>query len=478
KEKRVIIMNSETNNSLKNRAMKGFLWMFSGSGIQSIMQFVVLIVLARLLDPETFGIASAALVVISFVKIFATIGLGPALVQKGEINDAHIGTSFVFSLFLSACLSTIVFISSPFIANYFHMEELNTVLKAMSVLFILEGITQVSQSLIQRELLFNRLVRIQVLSYLSYGIVGTILALMGFGVWSLVFAHIVKAFVKAILSLYLQPWKIQFKFHYHSFKELFYFSGGHSLTQISAQITEEGDNLIVGRLLGANALGLYSRAYQLMVTPASLLGKVLDKVLFRVVSKVHDNQKKVANLYKESIRIVTTLMFPGSLFLAINAENIILLLFGEQWLELTQPFQILALSLLFRSSHKIGDTIVKAKGAVYYRAMINWIYAVMVLLFAYIGHFYGLKGVATGALIATLLHYIFTTILAVNVTKIQLRQLLQVHLGGITLAVIVWLSSIPFKNIIIPFFNHFILELLLSILLFLIIFFVSFVLFC
>src|SRR5699024_11474853 len=109
--------------------------------------------------------------------------------------------------------------------------------------------------------------------------------------------------------------------------------------------------------------------------------------------------------------------------------------------------------------------------------MINWIYAVLVLLFDYIGHFYGLKGVATGVLIATLLHYIFTTILAVNVTKIQLRQLLQVHLGGITLAVIVWLSSIPFKNIISPFFNHFILELLVSILLFLLIYLVSFVLF-
>src|SRR5699024_11724093 len=125
-----------------------------------------------------------------------------------------------------------------------------------------------------------------------------------------------------------------------------------------------------------------------------------------------------------SVVIVTELIFTECVCLAIDEENIILFFVEYQWLDLAQPFQILALSLLFRSSHKIGDTIVKAKGAVYYRAMINWIYAVMVLLFAYIGHFYGLKGVATGALIATLLHYIFTTILAVNVTKIQLRQLL------------------------------------------------------
>src|SRR5699024_6891903 len=113
-----------------------------------------------------------------------------------KINDEHIGTSFVFSLFIATCLSVIVFIGSPYIANFFHMDILSTVLKAMSVLFILEGITQVSQSLIQRELMFNLLVRIQVLSYLSYGIVGTAFALMGYGVWSLVFAHIVKELIK------------------------------------------------------------------------------------------------------------------------------------------------------------------------------------------------------------------------------------------------------------------------------------------
>src|SRR5699024_8282375 len=158
------------------------------------------------------------------------------------------------------------------------------------------------------------------------------------------------------LSLYLQPYKIQFKFDFLSFKELIYFGGGQSLTQISAEITNEGDNFIVGRLLGADALGLYSRAYQLMVTPASLLGKVLDKVLFPVASKIQDDEKRLPYLYKEGIRLTTTLMFPGSLFLAINAESIILLLFGDQWLELTVPFQILAISLFFRSSYKIGDT--------------------------------------------------------------------------------------------------------------------------
>lgn len=471
-------MGNKTDINLKRQAMKGFLWMFSGSGIQSIMQFVVLIVLARLLDPETFGIVGAALVVISFAKIFATIGLGPALVQKKDINDKHIGTSFLFSLFLAICLGITVFIGSPLIASFFHIAYLSVVLKAMSVVFLLEGVAEVSQSLIQRDLLFNLLVRIQVLSYLAYGIVGTILAFMGLGVWSLVFAYLSRSFIKAILSLYLQPHKVRPGFDYSSFKELLYFSGGYSLTQISSEFTREGDNFIIGRILGADALGLYSRAYQLMVTPSSLLGKVLDKVLFPVVSKIQGEQKKVSYLYKEGIRLATTLMFPGSVFLAINAKNIILLLFGDQWLELTSPFQILALSLFLRSSYKIGDTIIKAKGIVYYRAMTSWIYAAMILLFTFIGVTYaGLNGAAAGVLIATLFNYIFITILATKASGIMLRKLLQGHLGGFVIAAIVWISSIPLKNLMSPFLNNFILELFVYIIVFLIIYLLCFLLF-
>src|SRR5690625_2286998 len=102
--------------SLKAQTIKGFVWMFSGSGVQTVMQFIVLIALARLLDPESFGVASAALVVISFTVIMSTLGLGPALVQKKEINNIHIGTSYVVSFFLALFFGLLIFFCSPLIA--------------------------------------------------------------------------------------------------------------------------------------------------------------------------------------------------------------------------------------------------------------------------------------------------------------------------------------------------------------------------
>lgn len=466
-EKRVDIMFEKNKvGSLKKNTLRGFAWLISGAGIQSVLQFIVLIVFARLLEPKAFGVIGAALVVISFLKILSTIGLGPALVQKKDIKEEHVYTSFTFALFLGLCLSSIVFITSPYIAVFFHMEELSVVLKLMSVVFILDGLSRISESLIQRRLMFNILVRIQVISYLSYGIIGTILAFMGLGVWALIAAFLSQMLIKTLLSFYLQPYKVKFKFDISSFKELFYFSGGYSLSQISTQFSKEGDNFIVGRFLGADALGLYSRAYQLMVTPVNLLGKVLDKVLFPALSKVQNNQKKVAYVFEESVRITTTLMFPGTIFIAFNSKNIVMLLFGEQWLDLTAPFQILALTLFFRSSYKISSTIAKAKGVVYYRAFVNWIYAGMVLLFAYIGQFYGLKGVAIGVSAAIFLNYVFMTLLGINLTRIKLGRLLKAHLGGTILAFMVCLTLLfcaQFTNV---FIKNYLLELLFSVFLF------------
>src|SRR5699024_2374810 len=146
------LANVKKTSNLKQQTMRGFLWMLSGSGIQSIMQFIVLIVLARILDPKSFGIANAALVVVSFTVILSTLGLGPALVQKKNINKKHIATSYTSSLFLAVFFGLLIFISSSNIAVFFNIIELDIVLKAMSIVFLLQGVSIVSESLIQRNL--------------------------------------------------------------------------------------------------------------------------------------------------------------------------------------------------------------------------------------------------------------------------------------------------------------------------------------
>lgn len=443
--------------------------MLSGSGIQSVLQFVVLIVLSRLLDPASFGIASAALVIISFTIILSTLGVGPALVQKDKITMKHIGTAYTSSTILALFFGGIVFASSGLIANFFDMPALNTIMKVMSIALLFQGVALASESLIQRELKFNLMVRIQVISYLVYATVGITLAILGYGVWALVFAYMIQIFSRSVLALFLQPYNITFTFDFQSFKELLHFSGGYSIAKVSEQFSLQGDNLIIGKYLGENSLGLYNRAYQLMVMPANLIGQVLEKVLFPVMSKVQKEPDKVSYIYGEGIRITTTLMLPTSIFLFLQSENIILLLFGEKWLDLNIPFKILALSLLFRASYKISDSLSKALGAVYVRAVIKWIYAGAVVLFTFIGQFYGLPGVAVGVSLAIVLNYLLMTIFAVRLTKIKVWKLIESHLGGFIISFVLWMTLMAYTYFIELFSIHFITELLIAIVLFVIV---------
>jgi len=451
---------------LRKQLVSGFFWMLTGSGVQSVMQFIVLIVLSRLLDPEAFGIASAALIVITFTVVFSTLGFGPSLIQKKYIHQKHISTAFTTAIIFAIIFSIIIFASSSIVSVFFQMPELSTILKVMSVVFIIEGLTKVSESLIQRNFLFNLLVRIQVVSYLIYGIAGTILAIYGAGVWSLVFAQIAQKLTKSFLSLYLQPYKFRLSFDLNAFKELFYFSGGYSIAKISSEFSNQGDNFIIGKFLGADALGLYSRAFQLMVAPVNLMGKVLEKVLFPVMSQIQDNNKKLNYLFVEGIRIASTTMLPISIFLLINAENIILLLFGEKWLDLIVPFQILAISLPFRSNNKLSDSLSKSKGAVYYRALVKWTYAFLVIVMSFIGHFYGLAGTAIGVTLANILNYVLMTLLAVKLTRVSYKRIIQCHLGGFFITIILLIVLFPFVYYINPLINNVVVELILSIICF------------
>lgn len=429
--------------------------MLTGSGAQAIMQFLVLIVLARLLDPESFGIVNAALVVISLTIIFSTLGVGPALIQKDKISEEHIKTAFTTSIALGVIFALLIYIFAPTISLFFHTEKLIPVLRTLTIVFLLQGLAIVAESLIQRDLKFNIIVRIQLISYFTYGVLGVFFALLDYGVWALAIAHISQMFVKCILALYLQPHTFKLGFNRLAFKELLVFSGGYSLAKVSGEVSLQGDNIIVGRFLGPEALGLYGRAYQLMVFPTNLFGKVMEKVLFPAMAKVQNNNKRLQYAFKQSIKLIAAFTIPISVFMFITAKDIVLFLFGSQWLEMVMTFQILALGLLFRTSYKISDALAKAKGAVYKRALIKWIYAFFVLAGALIGQNFGIEGVAFGALIAIVMNYVMMAYLSINLIGLSWITFLKCHLSSIILGILVLIllpiNKLAFFNSLIPF---------------------------
>jgi PST family polysaccharide transporter len=422
------------DSSLGRSTVVGLLWMGSGQGVYGFLQILILAILARLITPAEFGVISAALVVITFSKIFYQLGIGPALVQRPQLEDRHLKTAFVSSVVFGVILGLLVWASAPLVASFFQMERLQGVLRVLSGVFPLLGLGLVSSSQLERDLEFRWLASRDVVTFaLGYGVVGVVAAYAGLGVWALVCGHFGQTILNVGALLIKRPPR-GFGFEWRAFKELLYFGGGHTLARLGNFVAHQGDNLVVGRWLGAQALGFYGRAYQLMATPASLFAGVLDRVLFPTMAKVQDDERRLAGAYTKGIALVALVTLPVSLFLCALAPEIVLVALGPQWEAVTPIVQVFAVGLLLRTSYKLSDSITRATGAVYRRAWRQAVYAGLVLSGAWIGQHWGEIGVAFGVLVALAVNFTLMAELSLRIARIPWRDFWRAHVPALRLA--------------------------------------------
>ena len=415
--------------------------MFTGSGVQAVLQWLVLIVLARLLTPADFGLVSAALVVVGLSQNLSQFGVGPAVVQIPHLEERHLRAGFTMSVLLGFLLAGLIWLLSPYIAGFFRMQELIPVLRALGWIFPFSGSSVMAESLLQRELHFRWLAGIQVVSYaVGYGVVGVSLASLGYGVWALVNANLAQTIVKSTILLIVQPCPKRPHIEWSAFKELMYFGGGFTLARISNYVALQGDNLVVGRWLGAAALGLYGRAYQLMVLPATLFGQVLDSVLFPAMAKVQGEPERLATAYRRGVALLGLLILPTSAATFMLAPELIHVFLGPAWRDAIVPFQILTVGMLFRTSYKMSDSLARATGAVYRRAWRQGVYAALVVGGAWIGQRWGITGVSYGVLGAITVNFFLMAELSLRLTAMTWKSLLEVHYPAISLTAIVCLE--------------------------------------
>ena len=182
-------------------------------------------------------------------------------------------------------------------------------------------------------------------------------------------------------------------------------------------------------------MGLYTHAYQLMTSPAVLLGQALDRVLFPTMALVQLEPARLARAYRSGAAVCALLVMPASIVLAILAPEIVLVLLGPAWAGVVTPFRILALGMLFRTSYKLGDSVARATGAVYDRAWRQAVYALAVVVGAWIGQHWGLAGVALGVLAALAINFALMAQLSLRLTGVRWSELGAAHLPALALTV-------------------------------------------
>jgi len=248
--------------------------------------------------------------------------------------------------------------------------------------------------------------------------------------------------LRAILLLIEYP-PTGFIPQWRAVRELMGFGVGHTMADITGFLALEGDNLVVGRMLDLVSLGIYGRAYQLMNVPASVLGQILDRVLFPAMSKMQSQKEQLALTYFRGTGLIALVMLPMSVVGFLVAPELIRTILGEKWSAVVLPFQIFVIGMWARTSYKMGDSLATATGAVYRRAWRKAIYAALVILGAYFGHFWGAPGCAMGVLVAITVNFILMVNLSLNIIEKSWRDFVLVHLNGFRLGAFAVLGIYP-----------------------------------
>lgn len=452
--------------NLSNRTVNATRWQLVSVVTQAVLQVSVLSVLARYVTPEEFGVIAIANIFIMFATVLTLGSIRPAIIQNNNINSDYIRVAFTFSLFLGVLFSLFLFFTSGLISEYFENEILNDVLIVISISFLLNSFGLVSEALIEKSLGFKKSAIANIVSYsLGYSLPAVLLAINGYGVWSLAIAVVLQSAVKNILLYSFSRHSIKLLLSINELKLITVFSVGSMSKWLFNYIALQADNFIVGKLLGAGALGFYSMAFTAMDLPRRFLANIVEKVLLPSLSIIQDDNDRFSKASLRAYEALNTIMMPVSIFLLIIANDIVILILGDKWLQVVIPLQIMLLQIPLRTTIRVSDVLTTAKGVLYKNAVRKFIYASVVIIFALIGTEWGLVGVSAAVTLAVVVHYIMVVGLGLSTLGLRWTNLAVTLLPGLKLSVLI-LITVGAINI---YFDGHVLSIIVSVIVYVLI---------
>jgi O-antigen/teichoic acid export membrane protein len=317
-------------------------WTTGAKIAQQALQFGLSIFLMRLLGPETFGLIGMVLVFTGFASIFSEMGFGSALIQRQGLTEAHNSSVFWLTVSSGAAVSAILVIFSPLIARFYDEPLLQPLTACVALTFLLSAPGAVPRSLLRKAMRFDQIAMVQIVSLVLSGAVSVGLALYGAGVWSLVAQSLTVALVGSVLSFWIVDWRPKWIWKRSALRDLAGYGAGLTGFNVINYWARSADNLLIGRFMGADALGLYSRAYSLMLLPLNHIISVLAPAMFPALASIQYDTERVRRAYLRAMRLISFLSFPLMLGLIVVAEPFVLGLLGSQWAGVIPLIQILA----------------------------------------------------------------------------------------------------------------------------------------
>lgn len=348
--------------SLKSKTISGMIWTFADLLSNQGLQFIIQVILARLLVPKDFGVMGMITVFIAVSQSFIDSGFTNALIREKDPSQEDYSTVFFFNLFMSIVMYILLFFSANAISVFFKEPQLIQILRVLALVLIINafGITQ--RTMLTKKIDFKTQTRINIIASILSGLVAIGFAYRGFGVWSLVVRTLSMQFVQALLFSVSNKWMPSMVFSMSSFKKLFGFGWKLLISGIINTLFQNIYYLVIGRGFSANELGYYTNASKFRDTTSKSITTSVQKVSYPVLSSIQEDDNKLKLGYKKIIKNSVFITFPMMVGLAAVADPLFRLLFGIKWIPSITYFQILCFAGMLFPLHAINLNILQVKG--------------------------------------------------------------------------------------------------------------------
>lgn len=407
---------------LGRSSIANVLWNGATFGLSKFVVMITTIILARLLLPEDFGLLAIGLVVIGYLDFINDFGIAAAVIQHDGDADETGSTAFWINLGLGAALAVVGYLAAPLLASFFSEPRATDLIRVLSLSFPITSIGSIHEARLKRDLRFSRRVVPEFLKGIAKGAVSISMALLGYGVWSLVWGQLAGALAAALAYWVAFPWLPRRRLDIRTSRELLGFGSQMTLVGLLGGLHKNLDYLVIGRRLDARQLGLYTMAFRL---PQLLVESIVDisgQVAFPAFSRVRSEPERVRSGLQRMLRLVGIVIVPLGLGVALTTDAFVRVFYGARWTEAIPVMQILSVYMLVQSLSKTCGDVYKAMGrpGILNRLSIVKLAVTLPLLIIAVPH--GIVAVAIAQLVSAVILTVLRLILAARIVHVPLMD--------------------------------------------------------
>lgn len=435
------------SESLKHKAFKGAIWASCEKFGVMGLQFIVNLILARLLSPADFGAIGLIYIFIAVSQTLIDGGFGAALIQKKEPSQVDYSTSFYWNFVLALILYVALFLCSGIISDFYRIPELANILKVLGLSLIINSLVIIPKNRLQKNLSFKAIALINLSALIVSSAIAVSLAYLGYGVWSLVFYTLFQGFFQALLLWAATKWHPSLAFSFDVFKQLFSYGGFLLASNILQTICQNLQGLIIGRKFSAVQMGYYSQAQKLDQVFSYSIPQIIVQVMFPVFSSLQEDYKKLGDAAIKVMRIIGFMIFPLMAILILEAKELINIFYGEKWLPAVPYFRILCVGGLFVCLQNINFYVVASVGkskTLFYWSFYKWGFLILALL---VGMNFGMEGLLCGMVVSSFNIFMTNAALSSKYIRLSIRRQLTALIPIVLIVVTTLILTVIFSKL-------------------------------